>query len=94
MASTKTAQNDTPPYLYALDLLRESDQSVRQNFDKKQLDELAQSIASSGVLVPLLVRHTGHNLEIVDGARRFRAAKLAKLKQVPCVVREGFSFEN
>ena len=60
----------------------------RRHFDETALAELAASIQSFGVLLPLVVRplRTGQ-YQIVAGERRWRAAKLAGLKQVPAVVR-------
>jgi len=58
----------------------------RKNFDKKQLDELAQSIKSRGILQPIVVRKSGENtFEIIAGERRWRAAQLAQLHEVPIV---------
>ena len=58
----------------------------RKNFDKKQLDELAQSIKSRGILQPIVVRESDANtFEIIAGERRWRAAQLAQLHEVPIV---------
>jgi ParB family chromosome partitioning protein len=64
----------------------------RKDFGKDELDELADSIRAQGVISPLLVRPiadgpAGGMYEIVAGERRYRAAKLASLKTIPCVVR-------
>ena len=53
----------------------------RTSFDQKKLDELAESIKKHGVIQPVLVRKDGKGFELVAGERRFRAAKLAKLKK-------------
>ena len=53
---------------------------------KKKLEELAESIKKHGVIQPVLVRKDGKGFELVAGERRFRAAKLAKLKKIPVVV--------
>lgn len=62
----------------------------RKMFDEEQLNELADSIKSYGVLQPLLVQKQdkNDNYEIIAGERRWRAAKLAGLKQVPVIIRE------
>jgi ParB family transcriptional regulator, chromosome partitioning protein len=57
-------------------------------FDDAALEELSKSIAEKGVLQPLLVRPKGKKYEIVAGERRWRAAKLAGLSEVPVVIRE------
>ena len=60
----------------------------RRHFDTTALQELANSIAEHGVLLPLVVRSLGDKkYQIVAGERRWRAAKLAGLKTVPAVVR-------
>jgi ParB family chromosome partitioning protein len=63
----------------------------RKNFAQDELAELANSIREKGVLQPILVRPTARGpeiFEIVAGERRWRAAQLAKLHDVPVVVRE------
>jgi len=61
----------------------------RMTFDEQPLQELAASIKEKGVLSPILVRPIGQDrYEIVAGERRWRAAQLAKLHDVPVVVRE------
>lgn len=64
----------------------------RKTFDPVKLDELASSIASKGVLEPLLVRpyetFGPAKYEIVAGERRFRAATLAGVETAPCIVRD------
>ncbi|MCI8577859.1 MAG: ParB/RepB/Spo0J family partition protein [Lachnospiraceae bacterium] len=60
----------------------------RKNFDEEQMNELADSIRQFGVLQPLLVQRKGDMFEIIAGERRWRAAKLAGLKEVPVVIRE------
>jgi len=61
----------------------------RMSFDEQPLQELAASIKEKGVLSPILVRPVGPDrYEIVAGERRWRAAQLAKLHDVPVVVRE------
>src|SRR6478672_7427771 len=61
----------------------------RMSFDEQPLAELAASIKEKGVLSPILVRPIGpERYEIVAGERRWRAAQLAKLHDVPVVIRE------
>ncbi len=61
----------------------------RKQFDEEALSELADSIAAHGVLQPLLIRPTsGGTYQIVAGERRWRAARLAGLSEVPALIRE------
>ena len=61
---------------------------IEPNFSEEQLQELADSIRQYGVLQPLLVQKKGDLYEIIAGERRWRAAKMAGLKEIPVVVRE------
>ena len=61
----------------------------RKEFDEEALNELADSIAAHGVLQPLLIRPTKNGMyQIVAGERRWRAARLAGLTEVPALIRE------
>ena len=60
----------------------------RKTFDEKALSELADSIAQHGVIQPLLVRPLGDGYQLVAGERRWRAARLAGLTEVPVVIKE------
>ncbi|GAA5502685.1 nucleoid occlusion protein [Deinococcus xinjiangensis] len=59
----------------------------RREFDAQRLDELARSVQERGILQPLLVRPSGEGYEIVAGERRWRAAQLAGLTEVPVIIR-------
>lgn len=63
--------------------LQESNTNPRKSFDEGRLEELAKSIHSKGILLPLVVRPVNGHFEIVAGARRFRAAQRAGLCEVP-----------
>lgn len=60
----------------------------RSSFDADKLQELANSIRTSGVIQPLLVRRQGARFELVAGERRWRAAKMAGLATVPVLVED------
>lgn len=83
----RSTANVAPQKLLLSELLPNA-QQPRTVFEDAALEELASSIAEKGVLQPLLVRPKGKVYEIVAGERRFRAAKLAGLTEVPVVVRE------
>ena len=65
----------------------------RRDFDEASLQALADSIREAGVLQPLLVVEKSGRYQIVAGERRFRAARIAGLDKVPCIVRD-FSEEE
>jgi ParB family chromosome partitioning protein len=61
----------------------------RKNFAPEALQELAESIKEQGIVQPLIVREQGGKFEIIAGERRWRAAQLAGLKEVPVIVRQA-----
>ena len=60
----------------------------RKNFDKEALEELADSIKQYGLIQPIVVQKKDDYYEIIAGERRWRAAKIAKLKEVPVIIKE------
>jgi ParB-like chromosome segregation protein Spo0J len=72
--------------------IRESKTNPRGFFDQTQLAELAENIRQHGVLQPILVRPLPQGAadiyELVAGARRYRASKLARCESIPATVRE------
>ncbi len=66
----------------------------RKHFEEERLQGLAQSIAKNGVLQPLCVRQTGEKVELISGERRLKAAVLAGLQRVPCIVLEANDRES
>lgn len=66
--------------------IRPNPQQPRHSFDEEGLAELAASIRSCGILQPLTVRRAGEGYELVAGERRLRAARIAGLWEVPCLV--------
>jgi ParB family chromosome partitioning protein len=72
-----------------IDLIEPNNVQPRTRFDETQLDELAQSIKTNGVVQPILVRKTdGGRYQIVAGERRWRAAQRAGLQRIPSVIRD------
>lgn len=71
----------------ATELLIRGKYQPRRDFDAESLAELAESIKSSGLIQPIVVRKLNHDkYEIVAGERRWRAAQLAGLTNIPCIV--------
>ena len=66
--------------------IRPNPAQPRQVFDQNGLQELAASIVQHGILQPLSVRRVGNIYELIAGERRLRAAKLAGLEEVPCLL--------
>ena len=61
----------------------------RKDFPPEALRELSDSIREQGIVQPLIVRPMGNNFELIAGERRWRAAQLAGLTEVPVIVREA-----
>lgn len=72
-----------------LDQIGINPEQPRKNFGKDELDGLAESIRENGIIQPVVVYKNGDGrYHLIDGERRWRAAKLAGLKQVPAVIQE------
>ena len=68
--------------------LKRDDEQPRQNFDPAKLEELASSIRTQGIVQPILARRDNGIYKIIAGERRWRAAQLAGLKEVPVIVKD------
>lgn len=66
----------------------------RKTFDEEKLQELAASIEEHGLIQPVVLRKAKNGYEIVAGERRWRAARIIGLKNIPCIVKELTDEEN
>lgn len=74
----------------AVDVIRPNPQQPRTSFDPAALDDLARSIRELGVLVPVIVRAgANQTFELIAGERRWRAATLAGLREIPALVKSA-----
>ena len=71
-----------------VDLIDPSPVQPRSYFDDRSLNELAMSIRENGIVQPVLVRPNGLRFELVAGERRWRAAQVAGLQEIPAIIRE------
>ena len=74
-----------------VDFLHPGRYQPRHSIDEEQIEELAQSVRENGILQPLLVRHHPEQpdaFEIIAGERRWRAAQMAKVHEVPVVIKD------
>ena len=76
------------PQQIAVSAIRPNPYQPRREFDPEALKELAESISQHGVLQPLVVRAAAQGYELIAGERRWRAAQIAGLEQVPVVLRD------
>ncbi len=91
-AATPTAPpppppDDTPQTL-PVEAIDPNPLQPRRLFQNERLAELAQSIRANGIVQPLVVRRMGDRYQLVAGERRWRAAKLAEIRDVPVVIRD------
>ena len=88
LSDTEIADSDSIKMIKVRDIEPNKDQP-RKTFDKEKLEILSSSIATHGIVQPILVKpNINGTYMIVAGERRWRAAKLAKIKEVPCVIRQ------
>lgn len=89
-AAPKAVEKDekaTDGVLVSINKVEPNREQPRKNFDEDALLELSESIKQFGVLQPLLVQDKKDYFEIIAGERRWRAAKLAGLKEVPVIIK-------
>ncbi len=82
-ASAATAQLKTMP----VHLIKPGRYQPRRKMNEENLQELAASIRSQGIIQPIVIREINDGYEIIAGERRWRAAQLAEMKEVPVIVR-------
>lgn len=74
-----------------VDLIRPGLSQARRRFDQAALAELAESVRESGVVQPVVLRSVGGGYELLAGERRWRAAQLAGLHEIPALLRDDLS---
>ena len=87
-ATTEKEDGKSGELMVKMVLIEPNREQPRKDFNEEQLAELADSIRRYGILQPLLVQKKGTFYEIIAGERRWRAAKIAGLKEIPVVLRE------
>ena len=88
-AQSEAGSNAEQESLVAIDKVKPNPNQPRTHFNETELRELSESIKAHGVLQPLLVRKQGDRFEIIAGERRYQAAKLAGLTEVPVTIKEA-----
>lgn len=72
----------------SLEQIRPNPLQPRELFKEEEMEELIQSIKEKGVIQPILVRRKGDFYELIAGERRFRAANILNLKEIPAIVKD------
>ena len=85
---TETPRQKKVPMMVKISMVEPNQNQPRKQFDEDALLELTESVKQYGILQPLLVSEKKDYYEIIAGERRWRAAKIAGLKEVPVIVKE------
>lgn len=94
VASAKIeVDEDRVLYIDINDIKPNKDQP-RKTFNEEKLKDLANSIKENGVIQPLIIRKAQNGYELVAGERRWRAARIAEIKKVPCIIRNFDEKQN
>ncbi len=90
LGSYDEPENDSPYRLLSIYKVEPNPNQPRRDFDEEELQALSESIALHGVIQPLTVRESGNGyFQIIAGERRWRAARMAGLDEIPAVVVEA-----
>jgi ParB family chromosome partitioning protein len=81
-------QNEKNITFVRLENIKPNPYQPREDFDSQSLEELTQSIKEKGVIQPVLVRRRGDFYELIAGERRFRAANLLNIKEIPAIIKD------
>lgn len=86
--SNKETENVSRETLVNINLIEPNKEQPRQHFDEQALQELSDSIKQIGIIQPIVVQKKDKYYVIIAGERRWRAAKLAGLKEVPVIIKD------
>ena len=85
--SKEKVENKNPETMVKLSMVEPNGEQPRKNFDEDSLLERAESIKQFGLLQPIIVQDRKNHYEIIAGERRWRAAKMAGLKEIPVIIK-------
>ena len=89
VVKSTVSATDNPLQTLPIEFLHSGKYQPRKDMSEEALEELASSIRSQGIIQPIVVRPIAHNsYEIIAGERRWRAAQIAKLDVVPCIIKD------
>lgn len=84
--NSKKENNKDGVALIDINLIKNNNEQPRKIFDDEKILELAESIKHNGIIQPIILRKVGNNYIIVAGERRWRAAKLIGIKEIPSII--------
>ncbi|MBL7576283.1 chromosome partitioning protein, ParB family [Peptoniphilus asaccharolyticus DSM 20463] len=81
--------NEEPSGITKIEIskIKPNEKQARKLFNEEKLKELSESIAEFGVIQPLILKQIGEEYQIIAGERRYRAAKMAALEEVPAIIK-------
>ena len=82
------SKENNKPSVISINLIRSNEDQPRKAFDDEKIAELAQSIKEHGIIQPIILNKKDNSYIIVAGERRWRAAKLLGLKEIPAIIME------
>ena len=85
LAGTEKSENVS---FVPTNLIKPNTLQPREEFNPQGMEDLVQSIREKGILQPVLVRRRGENYELIAGERRFRAANILNLNEIPVIIKE------
>ena len=83
----ESVKEEKPDTYLKVSMIDPNRNQPRKVFDENAMEELSDSIKKYGVIQPLIVRKQGSRYEIIAGERRWRAAKMAGLREVPVIIK-------
>ncbi len=72
--------------LININLIKSNKDQPRKNFDEQKIIQLSESIKEHGIIQPIILKDTGNTYDIIAGERRWRAAKIAGVKEIPAII--------
>lgn len=82
----KILENNNGVNVININLIKANAEQPRKNFDEEKIIQLSESIKEHGIIQPIILKKDGETYSIVAGERRWRAAKIAGLKEIPSII--------
>lgn len=82
----KISENNNGVSVININLIRANAEQPRKNFDEEKIIQLSESIKEHGIIQPIILKKDGETYSIVAGERRWRAAKIAGIKEIPSII--------
>ncbi len=94
VATQNTEKSESRVLAIDINQISPNPKQPRKRFEDDKIDELSYSIREHGIIQPILVKRMPNGYEIIAGERRWRAARKAEVKEIPCIVKDYDEQEN